>query len=313
MNKNPNGYGFSNLCAASASFSDSRRSRAFSSLYSLMRIVDELADQLIENPDMPSEKGNKIEEEIKRWHTQIEYCYMKNKDTSRIDLSLLKAIAMFQIPYRLWDDFFHALTLPVKNKGFETLDELYAYSLGAAAVPMTVFLIMCFAEAAQNGTFVVPEREKVFAAGESLGIWSFMIHVLSIAKTYLTDKSPVRNLFPIELMSRHGISLEDLTEMARTGSSDDRCRNMIREFMDIASEQGRLGLGFTRDRCLKLSRDCCTALAIPLSLYSEFTRRIERNGHGIFEDLHGFEPGDQLAVISRVESCQSAEELKALW
>ena len=304
---------FSNLFAASASFTDPRRSQAFSSLYSLMRIVDEMADQLIENPEMPSEAKKEIEDGIKHWQKQIGYCYERNRDTSRIDLALLKAVAMFQIPSKLWNEFFQAMTLPIKVQGFETLDELYAYSLGAAAAPMTVFLLICFAERETDGTYRVTEQEKIFSVGESLGIWSFIIHILSVAKLHLTEKTTARNLFPLELMNTHGITLENLIEMARAGCSDERCRAMVKDCLNLAADHGRLGLGYTRNRCLKLSKDCCSALAIPLALYHAFARHVIENNFEIFDGFNSFEPGDRLSVISRITECQSADELKTLW
>jgi phytoene/squalene synthetase len=304
---------FSSLFAGSAGFKDSRRTQAFSSLYSFMRIVDDLADQLVESPELTPAARREIESQITRWEKQIGYCYAANRDTSRTDLSLLKAVALFQIPDRIWREFFYAMTLPVTSRGFETIEEMFAYSRGAAAAPLTVFLMICFAEPGEDGIFYIRDMEKIYLAGESLGIWSFMIHVLSVAKSYLLRSESPRNLFPLELMENHGISLKELTEMARAGQADQRFRKMVKSFLNVAMDNGRLGLAFTRSRCLELPQDCCKALAVPLTLYNRHALLIQKTGFDVFNDETLFNPGNHLDIISQIEECKTIADLKDLW
>jgi len=271
-----------------------------------------LSDSLIDQSITP-EYRRVIENEMKRWQEQISNCYGSGHDTSSLDLSLLKAVSFFKIPERLWLDFFNAMAMPLDSDGFKTMSDMNAYAKGAAVIPMTIFLMICLAEQTEIGTYRVDGKEDIFRYGDSLGTWSFMIHILSIAGSHISGQNPINSLLPQDIIQRHGLTNADLLTIAKTDEPNENSRAAVKEFLSIAREKGSEGLAFAREKCLELPKPRCNALAIPLSLYAAIADKIEKQNYDVFTNIPFWRPEDRSELMCNIESCQTQDNLIKFW
>ncbi len=303
----------SNLFLASISVHDSRRSDAFGSLYSMMRIVDDLADAMAEGDESSQEELARIRSDIAEWEESVLYCYEGDSQTSGIDLKVMQSIAKFQVPKRIWTWFFNGMRTPVSCRGFSNLEELTSYGRAAATAPLAVFLITLFSEPNEYGLYALDPELRILQVAESLGLWSYMMHLLSLEKKYLLSRDPARNLLPLDIMNRYRIPEEDLLEMAGNGTSDKPMRDMVRELMGWAAGTGSFGLGFVKEYVMKLPEDRRNALAIYVTIYSAISRRIRAREFDIFADPPIWSPEDRTKVASIIQGADNFEEIVATW
>jgi phytoene/squalene synthetase len=303
--------GVSNLFMASASLDDPKRIEAFGSLYSMMQIVDDLADSLVDKPDLTNVEHEMVLKDINNWKERVEFCYSLGDDTSRTDLSLLKAISKFNIPSFLWDDFFSAASMDLNTEGFESMETLEQYAKGTAVVPFTFFLIMIISEPDNYGVYRIQIEDDLFKVGRSLGYWSYILHTLVIEKAYLKG-TPSRNLLPLDLMTKHSVTFEMLKEQSRSESVDSNTSEMLSDYVSLAEEKGRLGRQFARRVVLQLSSGRQKALSILVSIYTEIQKRIRQRGYNIFTDDPLWTSADRAELINRIEGCHSKQDLMDL-
>ncbi len=309
---------FSNLFAASVNFREAHRIQAFSSLYSIMRIVDELADAMVEQAAEEEEKIRVIRSEIESWEDLVNLCYSAHQETSRLDLSLLKAVSLFNIPEKLWKDFFESRSRIWDPGGFETMNDLIFYARGAAGIPLTVFLAVCCAERTGHGAYDAGPWERLSRWGNSLGSWSFIIHVMSLAQAFLTrnektDGLRPRNLFPLDILKAHDLTFEDIRKMAVEQQSDTRIRAAASEMLAAAESMGKEGLAAARDLCRNLPQNRAKALATPIVIYSEIANRIRDRNFAVFSETPLWIPSDRTELISRIEKSPDIASITALW
>lgn len=309
FNINPDHEGsFSNLFTASIQFADPNRVDAFSSLYTMMRVVDELSDRLVENPDLPQSHKDTVRDEIKRWFERVDTCYHKSRDTSKLDLSILRAVAMFRIPRGMWKAFFDAISTPLSLNGFTDCEELKNYAEAAAVIPLTLFLIIGLSEKKAEG-YLLEDHEKVSEAARRIGISSFILHVLSVLKTFLTEKNPPRNLLPNDVMTEFNVSFDLLVECAAKNKNPGKVVNMTKYLVDVAENIGSDGFHYLRTVCPNLPVDRCKAISIPMALYTEVGKKIKARDYRLFLPVSVWKPTYRADLIGRIDRCTSTEEM----
>ncbi len=302
----------SSLFVAATTIEDPRRQEAFGSLYSVMKIIDDLSDSMVETTTLTESDAESIRLNITQWKNRVKFCYHTVNDSSRIDLSLLKAITRFEIPEFLWVDFFRSQTMKLDVSGFKSIRELRKYAKGTAIVPITMFLLVICSEPDAHGIYRVANPDEIYAIGESVGTWSYILHTLLMEKAYLLDKVS-RNLFPVDLMERHRVSIDELIRMARMETVDSDIQTMLAEYLKSGDLLGEIGRKNARAMLGKLPTDRRKALAVLISIYSEIQKRIIEMDYNIFSPEAIWEHQDRTELLRKVETYDTNFDLAVLW
>lgn len=299
--------GLSNLLAAGIHFEDSRRIDAFGALYSVVRLVDDLADSIIDTPDMSIEQRTRVLSEIQRLRESIDFCYAGNSNTSRFDLKLAHAIGRFQIPQSLWNDLFTAINRNVSADGFVSFSDMLTYCKGTSVVPMAMFLRVIFSEPSKEGRFQIDDEPALLRASESLGSWGFIIHSLAVTRKYFTLPHAPRSFLPIDLVTEFGLTPNDMRLQALSGHSDSRTRKLVEKYLGLARGKGRTGFEYARSKLHHLSPDRQIALVSYLAVYVEIMRRIRERSYEILGEIPLWNATDRSELTARISNSTALE------
>ena len=300
---------FSNLFAASIGFNDPQKTRAFTTIYTMMQMVDEVSEQQLGASGPSHGESRKLKSEIKRLQQSIEFCYSDVNDSSQINLALLSAISIFQIPEKIWQPFFKTMTMDLSPRGFKSLHDFFGYAHGAAGIPLSIFYLLCISQPQEHGFYGTEYADRAMRAGELLGKWMLSIHVLSVLHYNLKYSTRPWNLLPLDLLSKHKVSYEDLIEAARKNQTPISVRQLIIEFMSQANSYGSAGSSILKEICSCLTIDEVHTLAIPSAIYQEIYRRIEQREFDIFNVEPIWTSEDRSKLIGELESIDSLDKL----
>jgi len=204
-----------NLVVASRLFKDKIRASAFTFLYSFMREVDDLVDDVAERLLSPSEKERilKSVEELEAMTISL-HTRTDNKSARRVRFNKIQQV--FGIPEELWRNFFKSMWMDFNLVYPQSYKDFLAYAEGASVAATTIYLILICAQKQPDNSYDWTTAD-ILTTGRNLGIWAYTIHISRDLKSDCLAGESGRRLIPCDLFTRHGLTETDIRSQARPG------------------------------------------------------------------------------------------------
>lgn len=206
---------------------ESDRYEAFKICYRSMRRVDDLVDDLKSgHGEIPAVLAARARDEIDRWLESVRE-HSADDEFGRL---FLAALERFAIPLWPWERLGKAMTYDLCHGGFATFRVFLRYAEGAAISPAAVFMHLCGIRRDQDRYGAPPY--DIRRAARPLAIFSYLVHII---RDFEKDQRAGLDYFADDLLTRFGLTREDLRTCALTGTVDDRLRSLMREYHRIAA------------------------------------------------------------------------------
>ncbi len=211
-----------------ANFWEKERFDAAKTCYRYMRIIDDMIDNY---KTFNKSIGAGIREEfltnVDEWLN-----VMMSPDTSDpVHADLIKTINRFRIPLWPLKDFARSMVYDIDNDGFPTLQSFLDYSQGASVAPASIFVHLCGLTNENNDY-----RDPLFdvrSAATPCAIFSYLVHII---RDFQKDQANNLNYFADDILTKNGLSRDDLRQIATGKPVPAGFRNMIREYCALATE-----------------------------------------------------------------------------
>jgi len=299
-----------NLVIASQLFDDPARRDAFTTLYSLMRMIDDTVDAVFERT-VTFEERQSIAASLKNWESLILSAYSghPHPDLAR---KLSEILRHYAIPQVLWENFFRAMWMDFNGTVFETIDRFEQYCDGASVAATTIYLLLIGAPDSVSGENHT-DRFDYSSAGRYLGIWAYSVHILRDLREDVLTGDTGRYLIPDEILHRYELSRAQLRESAASGKVSSSLLNMVREFWLLGQHHGKLGMRMvdTLAETLPLSRQ--KVLCIIISIYSHMSEAIYRLGWDVIRNDLRQAVSDREDLIQRILTASTWSQLRQFW
>ncbi|UCE28192.1 MAG: phytoene/squalene synthase family protein [Candidatus Coatesbacteria bacterium] len=294
----------SNLYVVSQFIRDRCRYEAFTAMYSVMRVIDDLVDDVPNVGALSAGERARMEEELERWQGRIEAAYAGNPGPEPSDIALASALAAFPVPRSTWSNFISAMRYDLRYDRFETWDSFLEYAEGATAAPTTIYIYLLCAQPVDgtsegNVRYEVAESGDGFdcvSCGRELGIFAYLAHILRDVVKDLQIGETGRIYIPASDLADAGLSEDEFRSLVRSGSSDRLWDELVTSVVQRARRFERAGVSRARSRFPAMEPDCRFILALIIGLYQDILARIE---------------ADPASVLSN-ESASNEEDLPAL-
>lgn len=211
-----------------AHFWDAERFCAAKICYKFMRAIDDLIDNhKANNKLIRSDEREDFIANVNSWLKLItvsEEC--KSEQTE-----LLRTIDKFRIPLWPLEAFARSMIYDINNNGFPTLEAFLDYSQGASVAPASVFVHLS-GLTRQDGEY----REPAFDVKEAAmpcAIFSYLVHII---RDFQKDQLNNLNYFADDLLDLHGLSGQDLNDIANGSPASREFRNMVKVYYYLADE-----------------------------------------------------------------------------
>lgn len=211
-----------------ARFWDYERYCAAKTCYKFMRAIDDLIDDHKANHKaiLDSEK-EKFLNDVDHWINVIKNMNPCNPMQEELTDTLIE----FKIPVWPLQNFARSMVYDIHNDGFPTLQSFLDYAEGASVAPAAIFVHLCGLNR-QNGSYIQPSFDVADVA-RPCAIFSYLVHII---RDFQKDQNNNLSYFADDLILKYGLSREILKQFAQKGTVDNRFRNMIKEYYDIADK-----------------------------------------------------------------------------
>lgn len=211
-----------------ANFWDAERFCAAKICYKFMRAIDDLIDNHKANNKMiRSDERVDFIANVNSWLKLITVSEECNSEQTE----LLRTIEKFRIPLWPLEAFARSMIYDINNNGFHTLEAFLDYSQGASVAPASVFVHLS-GLTRQDGEF----REPAFDVKEAAmpcAIFSYLVHII---RDFQKDQLNNLNYFADDLLDLHGLSGQDLNDIANGSPASREFRNMVKVYYHLADE-----------------------------------------------------------------------------
>jgi phytoene/squalene synthetase len=209
-----------------ANFWDVDRFLAAKQCYRFMREIDDFIDDYKANHGYiaPAERDSFITT-VNEWIGGIKE--KKNADSRQVEL--IKTFDKFRIPLWTMETFAKSMIYDISNDGFNSMESFLEYSKGASIAPASVFVHLCGVRKA--GSVYSQPVYDVKASATPCAIFSYLVHII---RDFEKDQRNNLNYFADDLITRNGLSRENLHEMALGGKIKDGFRKIIKEYYSLA-------------------------------------------------------------------------------
>jgi phytoene synthase len=211
-----------------ANFWEQERYCAAKVCYKFMRAIDDLIDdhKAAYKTIAPVERKEFVMN-VKEWLKMIidsEECSPRKKE-------LIETIEKFRIPLWPLEAFANSMIYDINNDGFPTLELFLMYSQGASVAPASIFVHLN-GLTKKNGKYEIPDFD-VKEAATPCAVFSYLVHII---RDFQKDQLNNLNYFADDLSVKHGLSRNDLREIANGEPVSKNFRNLIEEYYTIADE-----------------------------------------------------------------------------
>ncbi len=217
-----------NILIAARFWEDDRYDSA-KTCYKFMRAIDDLVDNSkADHLVIAESKKNRLLADVDDWINSI----ISVTNDNPIQKELIDTLDKFQIPLWPMKAFAKSMIYDICNDGFPTLQAFLDYSEGASVAPASIFVHLCGIRKEANGQFIEPPF-IVKEVATACAIFSYLVHII---RDFEKDQLHNLNYFADDLIERHGISRQELKEIARGGIIPQGFRNLINEYYSLADE-----------------------------------------------------------------------------
>jgi phytoene synthase len=250
-----------------ANFWDDDRFCAAKTCYRFMRAIDDLIDNYkAANSMIAAEKRKEFIADVNEWLKTI----IISEDCNPEKVELIKTIERFNIPLWPLETFAKSMIYDINNDGFESFEAFLDYAQGASVAPASVFVHLS-GLISKNGNYKNPSFD-IKEAATPCAIFSYLVHII---RDFQKDQFNNLNYFADDLISKNGLTRQDLNNIAHGGPVPDGFRNLIREYYSLADEYRKKTHNIIRKIGPAMEPRYQLSLEIIFSLYLMVFERID--------------------------------------
>ncbi len=249
------------------------RYAAFRVCYRSMRRIDDLVDDRKEaGEEITPQDAQRLSSLLDDWLDAV-----RQGDRSEpFRAEFLDVIERFRIPLWPWQRLNKAMLYDLTHDGFRTLLTFMRYAEGAAIAPASIFMHLCGLK--QEGDHYVPPAYDLRLAARHLAIFSYLVHIV---RDFQKDQVRNLNYFSDDMLALHGLSRQDLSEIAHGGRIGEKFRRLMRSYHYIGGYY-RAKARRTMDTVSRqLTPRYQLSLEMIYQLYLQIYERIDPD-HGLF-------------------------------
>jgi phytoene synthase len=195
---------------------------AFKVCYRSMRRIDDLVDDRKEAVgEIMAEDAGRLSSMLDDWLDAVR----RGDRSDPFRNEFLDVIEHFRIPLWPWQRLNKAMLYDLTHDGFSTLLTFMRYAEGAAIAPASIFMHLC--GLTQNSTVYTPPAYDLRLAARHLAIFSYLVHIM---RDFEKDQLRNLNYFSDDMLASHGLSRQDLSEIARGGRIGEQFRRLMRSY-----------------------------------------------------------------------------------
>jgi phytoene/squalene synthetase len=209
-----------------ANFWDDDRYCAAKTCYRFMRTIDDMIDNYkAVNRMIAPEKRKEFIADVNEWLKTIIISENCNPEKA----ALIKTIERFSIPLWPLESFAKSMIYDINNDGFESIGSFIDYAQGASVAPASVFVHLS-GLISNNGHYMDPSFD-VSEAATPCAIFSYLVHII---RDFQKDQFNNLNYFADDLVSKNGLTRQDLKNIAHGAPVTEEFRNLIRHYCALA-------------------------------------------------------------------------------
>jgi len=254
-----------------ARFWDKEHYEAFKVCYRSMREIDDLVDHRKANgAPLTLDEQKEYRRKIENWSNEI------SKGLPPTELT--RTLKQFNIPVWPWQRLGKAMIYDLDHNGFKSFRTFLRYCEGAAIAPASIFMHLC-------GVYEVdgklqPPAFDIRKAARPLALFSYLVHIM---RDFEKDQRRNLNYFAEDILLKCGLSKDELNELVRKQSSDDRIRALFSEYKRIAGYYQKLSGKTFKYLLPKLTPKYQLSLHIIYALYSHLYEKIDPHNRSFSE------------------------------
>jgi len=211
-----------------AAFWDHDRYCAAKTCYKFMRTIDDLIDNhKARNKTILPQERKQFAIDVNNWLKMT----INSEDCNPLQKELVEIIEKFRIPSWPIEAFAKSMIFDINNDGFPTLNAFLDYSQGASIAPASIFVHLT-GLTNQNGIYKEPAFD-VREAATPCAIFSYLVHII---RDFQKDQLNNLNYFADDLIAKHGLTRQELREIAYGHPVSKNFRNLIEEYRSLADE-----------------------------------------------------------------------------
>jgi phytoene/squalene synthetase len=274
----------SNLYLTSQFFKDRARYYAFVAMYAVMRVIDDLVDDVPDKARLSEGARERLLRELDDWEARIREAYAGAPRRDPIDVSLAAAVQTFPVPLGLWLAFVDAMRFDVRKSRFEDFEEFVRYGEGATVAATSMYVYLLTSQRQPDGRYVVVEFDYL-TCGRALGLSAYIAHVLrDVGVDLEVGETGLLYLSTADLQA-HRLTEADLRALA-AGSAPDatrvRWRAIVREICARARVIRAEGAAMAGEAWSSLPPDRGFIFRLIVELYAELLDRIDADPDRVF-------------------------------
>lgn len=283
------------LCKAISYTKDEERIKAFTVMYAVMRVVDDIVDdKMIDGKNVGKEE---ILREIAGWRNLVEKSYAGLPTPHPLSVPFRDTITKFKIPERIWDNFFTSMLKDVQNPNLKHFEEFKDYALGAACAPTKIYLFLTLSKNV-SGIYTLDDFDYD-SAGYNLGIWAYMIHILRDAREDIENNSLY---FPDEELAKYHLNKRSLQKIVEKGRSNSDFSSFVSHYISIADSFYQKSIETVESYANTVESPRKFALLLVLRIYKLIEEKIIENRDRLLEDESRSMKLDYPVIVSTLKN-----------
>lgn len=289
----------SNLFLTSQFFTDPARYDAFIAMYAVMRVIDDLVDDVPDKARLSEAGRTVLLRSIDAWENRIRNAYSGAPFAEPLDVALSAAVRTFPVPIDFWRRFLDAMRFDVSNPRFADFREFVEYGEGATVAPTAMYVYLLTSERQPDGRYVVKDFDYA-ACGRDLGLFAYVAHVLRDVRTDLEVGDGGLVYLSLDDLARHDLSESDLFTLT-SGSAPqamlERWRSLVRDLCARARVMCSSGAGMARTTWVSIPEDCEFIFRLIIAMYAELLDRIEADPDRVLSGEPVLSAADREAIL----------------
>ncbi len=262
-----------------AHFWEEERYNAAKVCYRFLRAIDDLIDNhKAEKKFISPEERGRFMSNVNEWIRMFSVTGANDP----LQSELVETIDKFRIPEWAMKDFARSMIYDINNDGFPTLGAFIEYSQGASVAPASIFVHLA-GLVKKDGVFIDPVF-NVRSTATPCAVFSYLVHII---RDFQKDQLNNLNYFADDLATQHGLSRQDLKEIAWGHPVSQNFRDLISVYYTLADKYRELTLAIMKKVCPLLEPRYRLSLEIIFDLYLMVFERIDiKNSKFTSEELN---------------------------
>lgn len=269
---------------------------AFIAMYSVMRVVDDLIDNVVDKSEAPLSTRNALKAELDRWEARIRSAYEGRPFRESLDIALSAAARTFEIPLQIWLDFLDAMRFDVDYPRFRDFDQFLNYAEGATVAPTSIAVFLLMSRMEDDRVFRVRNFDYQRCARQ-LGRFAYIAHILRDFKKDFAVGDQGLLYISSQDLAEHQLTEDALRLMLAQRKGDDRWCRLVHTLSARAREMEEIGTDMACSRYEMMETDCAFILRLIISIYSNLLTRISSDPNLVLTDDPPLQEADKVRIV----------------